>query len=152
MVFCFVALGIFAVAGIFSARYRQFAKEAFSCAFRRITLRKCTTDFDNKMKMKISTSIAKKSPKAGNFIYKNFTLLSWILVIITLASLVYGVYGLYNFLAFGNCNGPNSDGTCIYSEIVTPECDCGAVGCNEEQYYGTCDYNCECVKERCRQA
>ncbi|MFH1751571.1 MAG: hypothetical protein ABH821_01380, partial [archaeon] len=58
---CIIALVVLAVLSVFSARYRPYAREAFNCVFRRLTLRKCNTSFDKKMKMKISSRLATKN-------------------------------------------------------------------------------------------
>ncbi len=60
---CLIALFIFAVLGIFSAKYRELSKEAFNCVFRRITLRKCETGFDKKMKAGFVSRLIGKSHK-----------------------------------------------------------------------------------------
>ena len=47
--FCIVAFVVLGIMGIFSATNRGLAKEAFDCVLRRVTLRPCTTGFDQKM-------------------------------------------------------------------------------------------------------
>ena len=54
---CFVALAVFAVMGLFSAKYRPYAKEAFDCVFRRLTLRKCESGLDKRIKSKLTGKI-----------------------------------------------------------------------------------------------
>ncbi len=114
---CLIALIAFGILGIFSATHRALAKEAFDCVFRRVTLRKCNTGFDRKMKMKISSGILQKNKTAGKFVFKHFELLSWILTIITIASLIYSLIGIYNFVVYGDCN-PQNPGNCIYSSVL----------------------------------
>ncbi len=81
---------------------------------RQVTLRPCDTDFDNKMKAKLAGKLM-RFPKISSFIYKRFLLLSWIMIIIMIASLGMIVVGVYNWWAFGNCNGPGSSGFCIFN-------------------------------------
>jgi len=50
---CVVALIVFGILGIFSAKYRVIAKEAFDCVFRKITLRKCDSRLDSRLKSEI---------------------------------------------------------------------------------------------------
>ena len=71
---CVIALIVFGIIGVFSASHRGYAKEAFDCVFRRVTLRKCNTGFNQKMKMKISTGLLKKNKRVGNFVFKRFDL------------------------------------------------------------------------------
>lgn len=117
MVFCIVALVVFGILGIFSASHRKLAGEAFGCVFRTLTLRKCESNFDQKMKTRISVGLLKWNKPAGKFVFRHFEAISWLLVILTLASLVLIVVGVYNWWAFGNCNGPDSNGFCVFNAI-----------------------------------
>ncbi|MBI4053405.1 MAG: DsbA family protein [Candidatus Diapherotrites archaeon] len=112
---CLIALVVFAVLGIFSAKYRRLALEAFDCVFRRITFRKCNTSFDRKMKMRISAKILEKHEGLGRFVFKHFEALSWFFTLLMIASIALSAWGAYNFWAYGNCNGPDSSGFCIYN-------------------------------------
>ncbi len=159
---CFIALIVFAILGIFSAKYREYAKEAFDCVFRRVTLRKCNTAFDKKMKMKLTGKLMKISPKAGGTVFKHFELISWFFTLLTIISFVYAAAGVYNFVVYDNCEGPNATASCIYSELTGSAetvscgsqhcadtgCNCDA-GCDESNNFAECDGNCDCVKEVC---
>ncbi len=105
MVFCIAAWIVFGILGIFSAKYRKYAKESFSCFFRTLTLRKCESGFDEQMKMKAAVRISKHSPALGKIVREYFQTISWIFVFIMLASLGYTLFGLYNFVQYGNCEG-----------------------------------------------
>lgn len=111
---CLVALVVFAVLGIFSARHRPLAKEAFRCVFRKATLRKCDTGLDSRIKTSVSGVFFKAHPKAGSFVFKHFTVISWIFTILFFASLASTAIGGYNYWMYGNCNGPGEDGFCIF--------------------------------------
>ncbi|MFH0961562.1 MAG: hypothetical protein V1820_02665 [archaeon] len=117
MVICFIALGVFAVLGIFSLKYRNLAGEAFDCVLRRVTFRPCTSRLDERIKAKIVSKVLPKNPALARFINRNFELLSWLLVIATFASLFFSLQGIYNFFLYGNCNGP-SGGFCIYRGVA----------------------------------
>ncbi len=125
MVFCIVALVVFGIMGIFSASHRPLAKEAFGCVFRMATLRKCESNFDQKMKTRISVGLLKWNKTVGRFAFRHFEAISWALVLLTVVSLVLIFVGIYNFVLFGNCNGP-AGGFCIYNGLLggtnkTPE-------------------------------
>lgn len=117
MVFCIIGLAVFGILGIFSAKYRGYFKEALKCTLQTAVLRPCTTGFDKKMQMKISTRLAKSSKGLGNFVFKNFQAISVIFVIAMIASLAMAGIGLYNWLAFGNCNGPQG-GDCVLNDLT----------------------------------
>ncbi len=165
---CFIALIVFAVLGVFSAKYREYAKEAFDCVFRRVTLRKCTTAFDNKMKMKLTGKLMKRSPKAGGIVFKHFELISWVFTAIMIVSMVYSAIGIYNFVVYQNCNGIQG-GECVYSDLTGTNqiegkttltvpcgsihctdygCDCN-LGCDENNNFAACDGNCDCIESVC---
>ena len=114
---CIIALVVFGVLAIFSASYRPLAKEAFDCVFRKLTLRKCQTGLDKRLKSQITGSIMRKNERTGTFIYKHFDIISTIFTILMIASLGYTLYGGYNFMLWGNCNGPNSQSFCIFDPI-----------------------------------
>lgn len=114
---CLIALIVFGILGIFSASQRKIAAEAFDCVFRKVTFRKCTTGLDKRLKGQITGKIMSKSPRAAKLIYKHFDLISMIFTILLLASLAYSVYGMTNYIMFGNCNGPNSNGICVYDQV-----------------------------------
>jgi hypothetical protein len=121
MVICIIGLFIFAVLGTFSGKYRSLFKESYRCIFRMMTFRPCETKLDERIKAKLISKFMNRSPKLAKFTYQNFKTLSIILTFVFLASLVGGVYavsvGIYNYITFGNCNGPNG-GACIISQTV----------------------------------
>jgi len=156
---CVIALAVFGVLGIFSAKYRSLSVEAFDCVFRRITLRPCLTHFDQKLKMKIVGSILTRSPLAARFVFNHFEALSWAFVVVTLVTGVYSAYGLYNLWAYGNCNGPHSSEFCIFNptgslscnsthcEVKGCTCD-GQLNCTAPQF-AACEGNCTCLRTVC---
>jgi thiol-disulfide isomerase/thioredoxin len=112
---CIIALVVFGVLGLFSVGYRSLAKEAFSCVFRRMTLRPCETGFDQRMKAKVVSKILSRSHRAARFVNNHFEALSWIFTIAMFASLGYSAYSLYNLATLGTCD-PVS-GQCPFGTI-----------------------------------
>jgi hypothetical protein len=119
---CLIALAVFAILGIFSVSYRKLSAEAFDCVFRKLTLRKCESGLDMRLKAQITGSVLKRSPKTGIFVFRNFELISWIFTILLIASAAYTAYAGYNYYIYGNCNGPNSDGFCIFDPLTNAPC------------------------------
>ena len=160
---CLIALLVFGVLSVFSVKYRALAAEAFDCVFRRVTLRKCNTSFDKKMKTKISMRLFKTHKGLGGFVYKNFEALSWAFTLLMIGSLAFSVLGAYNYFAYGNCNGPHSTEVCVFnpqapealscgSEHCAEEgCECGPkdTNCTPETGFAPCDGDCNCYKEVC---
>ncbi len=129
--FCFVALIIFAILGIFSASHRTLAKEALDCVFRRVTLRPCNTGFKEKMQSKILGKLIMRSPRLAKAMNHHFELLAWIFFILSVASTAWVIKDVYNVYVYGNCNGLNSTEFCAFdlgginsavSSIATKPC------------------------------
>ena len=111
---CLLALVVFGILGIFSAYHRKLALEAFDCVFRRITLRKCESGLDQRLKSQITGKLLTKSPVLARFTFKNFELISWIFTILMIASLIYSGISIYNYISYGNCYGKPSESFCIF--------------------------------------
>ena len=156
MVFCIVALIVFGIMGIFSATHRTLAKEALDCVLKTIVLKPCDTGFDDKMKAKITGKIAKTSPKTAKAIYKHFQLFSWLMVIITIGSLIFSIQAVYNLAIYNNCNGPNPDDYCIItnlaigSQVTADDCQCDFDTSNcSSQAISNCNFDCNCLEGVC---
>lgn len=114
---CFIALIVFGIMGIFSATHRKIAVEAFDCVFKKLTLRKCSTGLDTRIKSSITGKFLRKNPKTGKFIYKHFEIISWGFTILLIASMVWTGISGYNYYVYGNCNGPSVEdqgGLCLF--------------------------------------
>lgn len=155
MVICIVALVVFGILGIFSATHREYAKQAFECVFRRITLRECESGFDRKLKMKIVNKAFGISPILSSFVYKYFELVSWILLILMIGSFLLVLNGFYNLAKYGTCD-PHSTQcifnpgnlTCGSNHCIEKGCLCNSVGCEVPEYLA-CEGVCDCQEQLC---
>jgi hypothetical protein len=120
MVICIVALVVFSILGIFSARYRGLAKDAFKCVFLMVQFKPCNVQLEQKIKTKVTAKLM-IIPSLARFFYKNFKIISWIFTISFFASLIYSAYGIYNLLAIGRCD-PNSTSCEITSLLYFITC------------------------------
>jgi hypothetical protein len=151
---CIIALIVFGILAIFSASYRPLAAEAFDCVFRRLTFRKCSTGLDKRLKAKISGKFMKNHPKTGKFLYKRFEIISWILIIILVLSIAQSGVSIYNWTAYGNCNGENSDESCPLNSIVDLSTgECTNPLCEDPECNGGCETghtaDCACGEASC---
>jgi len=112
MALCLVAMVVFSILGIFSAKWRKIAKESFQCVFKMIQFKPCDTQFDERVKSKLISKLMGKFPKLAKFTYKNFKVISWIFTIAFFLSLFYTTYAVYNLIAFGSCEPGAS---CIFN-------------------------------------
>ncbi len=118
MALCIIAFFVFSVMSIFSARYRPLAREGFRCVFRTMTLKPCDTGLDDRIKAEVVSGMLKRSPAAARILNRHFVMISWVFVLLTVASFGYVVYGVYNFYYYGNCEGPVSNGMCILTGVT----------------------------------
>ena len=124
---------VFAILGIFSAKYRSLAKEAFRCTFNTITFRPCETNLDQRIRSRVTTKLMKTSPKIAKFTYKNFKILSWIFVILFFSSMIYSGYSIYNLVVHGSCN-PGA--TCIFNPGQPPTKNTCVITSEFVEFYG----------------
>jgi hypothetical protein len=122
---CVIALVVFGFLGIFSARYRTFAKEAFNCVFRRMTLRACDTGFDKKMKMAVVKRLYKRSKPVAAFTYKHFEAISWVFLIAMFLSMGYSAYALFNLFTTGSCDPAHPENCLFRFNNSNATCDVG---------------------------
>lgn len=113
MVLCLLSLPLFAVIGIFSVKYRKLTKDALECLFKTVTLRKCKSGLDDRIKADLTGRVLKFSPKTARIFYKHYKIISWIILVIFLWSFYASSIGVYNYVTYGNCNGPESTGFCM---------------------------------------
>lgn len=116
---CVIALIVAGILGIFSAKYRTIAKEAFNCVFKKLTFRKCDTGLDTRLKTEITSKFLKINPALGRSVYRHFETFSWIFLILTLVTIFFVAQGVYFYAVYGNCNGKNSDQFCIFDPLGT---------------------------------
>lgn len=110
---------------IFSAKYRRWAKEAFNCVTKRITLRPCETGFNTRVKAKVTSKLLKHSTIVARFTNKHFELISWIFTLLFFISIGITFFSIYNLAVHGSCDPTSS--TCIFNpghEAIcgNPEC------------------------------
>ena len=120
MVLCFVALFVFAVLGIFSAKYRALFLEALGCVGRTLTLRPCESKLDERIKATLIASLLERSPPIARAVHQHFNILSIVFAILFFGSMIYSAIAVYNYWAYGNCNGPNSSAFCVFDAVLKP--------------------------------
>ena len=113
---CFVALAVFLVLSIFSAKYRPLSRRALDCVVKKATLRPCDTGLDEEIKAASIAGIMKISPGGASFLNRHFEAFSLLFTLLFFVSLFFAAQGLYNFVIYGNCNGFEG-GFCIYSGV-----------------------------------
>jgi thiol-disulfide isomerase/thioredoxin len=111
---CLLTLLVVAVLATFSARYRPLAREALDCVLRRMTLRKCTTGLDDRVRAAITGRVMRTHPHLARFLHRHLEALAWAFVLLFVASTAHLAYGFYNFTRYGSCYGPVRRGFCVF--------------------------------------
>jgi hypothetical protein len=102
LVLCLVALVVFSVMSVGSAKYKRLAREALRCVAKTLTLSPCDVGLEQRIKGKITAKLL-GTPRLARFVYRNFTIISWAFTITFFASLIYSAYSFYNFFVYGSC-------------------------------------------------
>jgi hypothetical protein len=79
---CLLALIAFAGLAVVSARYRPLTREALACVFRRVTLRRCTTGFDKRVKAAVVGRVMRTHPEAARLLHRHLEALAWTFVLV----------------------------------------------------------------------
>mgnify|MGYP000170858164 CR=1 FL=1 len=126
---CLIALVVFAFLGVFSAKYRRWAREALDCVMRRLTLRPCRASLQEKVRAKLTSKLMKRSPALAGFAHKHFEALSWIFTLLLFTSIALTLNGMYNLAVYGTCD-PQHPGQCVFNqETMRVECPHNCIEC-----------------------
>ncbi|MFB6217103.1 MAG: hypothetical protein ABEJ72_09085 [Candidatus Aenigmatarchaeota archaeon] len=113
---CLLALIVFSVLGIFSARYRQLARQAFRCVVQKGQGNPCKVDLDRRMRNEIIGRAMDYDTRLASFIQSRFRLLSALVLIAMIAALIYSGISIYNWIIYGNCHGPAASTGCTLNQ------------------------------------
>ena len=102
MVLCIVAMVVFSILSIGSAKYRRLAQEAMKCVFKNLTFSPCDVKLEQKIKGKVTAKLL-RFPTLARFFYRNFKVISWVFTVSFFASLAYSAYAFYNYFVYGTC-------------------------------------------------
>lgn len=109
--FCIAAFIIFAILGIFSASYRQLAKRAWQCVWKKIRLKPCDINFQEEMKSRLLGRLVVTKPRLARFLDRWIGALSILFVVLSIWSLVIVVNSGLNLFVYDTCN-PNNAESC----------------------------------------
>ncbi len=114
--FCIAAFIVLAIISIFSARYRKLAVKAWSCTARRVTLRPCDTSFKEETKNKLLSHVAKRTPRLVKTADIGIEIASFVLVILTIWSIIVVLEAGLNLFVWGTCAPSNASSCSLSSE------------------------------------
>jgi len=97
---CLALLAYFGIMSIFFPKYRGYIREGWRCFTDKIRGKKCAVSFDNRMRLALSSWLARhRMVRLGRFLNneRNF---NWTLIAITVGTTLLTIYFLYLFIWF----------------------------------------------------
>ena len=119
--FCIAAFIVLAIISIFSASQRKLAKKAWDCTLHRITFRPCDTNFKEEAKSKLLGHVAKRTPKLIKAADIGIEVASFLLVILTVWSILSVLNSGLNLFVWGTCNPSEASSCSLSSETCSIE-------------------------------
>lgn len=116
---CIAAFIVFALLGIFSAKYRAAAKKAWICVGRRITFRPCDTRLKDDIKNKLLGKLILTRPRLARFLDKWIEVLAFVFIVLTIWSLLVVFKSGLNLFVYGTCNPDNSQSCSLGAEACS---------------------------------
>jgi len=108
---CLALILYFLILGLFFPKYRPFIKEGWRCFVDKLFRRKCSISFDNRMRLALSSWLAKKGfVRLGKLMYKekNFNrTLIMVMILFTIISILLFIL-LIKFLIASPCQAGDS--------------------------------------------
>lgn len=109
---------VFSILGIFSAKYRGLAKEAFNCVTSSIKRQPCETNLNDRIQASIVGRVLSISPTLARLLNTHFRIVSWLVLVLFVVSALFTGQGLYNWVAYGNCEGEDATDNCTFNQIT----------------------------------
>lgn len=119
--FCIAAFIVLALISIFSVKYRKLAKKAWGCTLHRITFRPCDTSFKEETKSKLLSHVANRTPGLVQLADIGIEIASFILVTLTVWSLLVALESGLNIFVWGTCTPNNASSCSLTSETCSIE-------------------------------
>lgn len=105
-----IFLLLYPILGIFSADYRYLFKKSWECVFKKITLKPCDINLGQELKSRLLSKIIFKYPKLTKMLDKSFDFLAFLLVLVSIWSLIYMLVAGLNLLVYDTCTPKNVEG------------------------------------------
>lgn len=111
---CIAAFILFAILGIFSAKYRTLTAKAWYCVKRRVTFKPCDIHFGEEVKNKLLAKFILRKPRLARFIDRWLDWFAFAFVILTIWSTWSVAVAGLNLYVYDTCD-PNSGESCSLS-------------------------------------
>ncbi len=114
---CLISLVVFSFLGIFFTEYRGLAREALDCLVSRLKTGDCEADFETRIRSSVIGRAMNHDRRLARFLNHHLEKITWLLLVIMIVAGIYVAIGTYNFVVYGNCNGPNAVQGCTASTL-----------------------------------
>lgn len=114
---CVASLIVFSILGVFSATYREKARRAFECVMSGGATNACESDLTDDIQASLVSKALSISPRLARVVNKYLVVFAWVFVLLVVASTVLVGVSLYNYVAYGHCDGPQGTGVCAYDAV-----------------------------------
>lgn len=111
-----IFLILFPIFGIFSKDYRILFRKAWSCVFKKLTLKPCDINLGEEIKNKLLGKIVFRFPRVAKFIDKTASFWAIVFVILSVWSLLYVVNAGLNLWVYDTCNPTNGESCALGGE------------------------------------
>jgi hypothetical protein len=79
----------------------------------------CESDVADEVKSSLVGKALTISPWFARFVNKYAVVFAWVFVLAFVTSAVFLGISVYNYVAYGHCDGPGEDGVCAYDAVHT---------------------------------
>lgn len=117
--FCIAAFIVLVVMAAFSARYRRYVGTAWTCVWRRVTLRPCDTTFKQDLKDHLLAPIAARRPALVRPASITLEVLAVLVILTTVWSGYTVVKSAVNLYVYGTCNKQDSASCTLGAEACS---------------------------------
>jgi len=117
--FCIAAFIIFAILGIFSARYRKLAGQAWQCVAKKVTFRPCDVNFGEQVKGHLLGKLILTHPIWYKFFKRWFDVLAFIFVILSIWSFLYVAVAGINLFVYDTCKPQDAESCSLSGEACS---------------------------------
>ena len=117
---CIASMIVFSILGIFSAKHRLLAAEAFDCLLSKAVAGECDSSFEDRIRATILTPLLGKFPRTAAFVDRHMEKLAAVFVILFIVTLVISLRALVFLYLYGSCKGPETSCTAsgIFDVII----------------------------------
>jgi hypothetical protein len=117
--FCIAAFIVLVILSIFSASNRKLVGKAWHCVTRRVTFRPCDTSFKEEVKAKLLSPVANHTPKLVKTADIAIEVVSFLIVILTIWSLLVVLKSGLDIFVWGTCTPDNASSCSLSSETCS---------------------------------